>query len=186
MEGFYGFEVQAGKDVKPKIPAENVLRVTQIALPANANGAVSVTVTYDGRTFAVGTLDAKASLFQISTDLIFGENQTVTFSAKGAGSVHVTGYLQPTADDEGMGDDMDMDDEEDDMSDDEEMDEDEEEEVFQQKKPVAKKAAKAAPVADEEDEEDDEEMSDDEEMDEDDEEDLDDEEMDEDDEEMDE
>ncbi|TPP52517.1 hypothetical protein CGC21_10540 [Leishmania donovani] len=95
MEGFYGIEVTAGKQVKAKIPEECALRVTQLAVPANAAGAVSLVVSFEGKLFTIATLDPKKGVYQMSTDLVFTEAQDVSFSAQGAGAIHVTGYVQP-------------------------------------------------------------------------------------------
>uniref|UniRef100_A0A0A9Z120 Nucleoplasmin-like domain-containing protein n=1 Tax=Lygus hesperus TaxID=30085 RepID=A0A0A9Z120_LYGHE len=100
MEGFYGIEVSAGKTVKPKIPEECALRITQLALPANASAVISIIVSFEGKEFTIATLDPKKSLYQISTDLVFTASQGVSFTAQGAGAVHLTGYVQPVGNDD--------------------------------------------------------------------------------------
>ncbi|ORC86619.1 nucleolar RNA-binding protein, partial [Trypanosoma theileri] len=150
MEGFYGVEVSAGQQVKPKIPEEHALRLTQIALPANASAAVSLIVSFQGKQFTIATLDPKKS-FQMSTDLVFTE--PLTLSATGAGCVHVTGYVQPVGNDlDSLGSH--------DFADDEEDDDDDEEEL--EAVPAKKMNGAVAPASDdddddEEDDEDDEE-----------------------------
>ena len=126
MESFFGAEVAAGKEVKPKMPDNYVLRLSQAALPAGAAGRVTLFVTVDGKTLAIGTLDANAKAYQLSIDLVFGSQQQFSLSAKGTGSVHVTGFMQPTGDDD-FGGEMSGSDEEgsDEEGDDEEMDFDE-------------------------------------------------------------
>ncbi|KAH8613646.1 hypothetical protein ERJ75_000755400 [Trypanosoma vivax] len=89
MESFYGLEVAAGKQVKPKIPEDHVLRLTQVALPVNANAAISLVVSLEGKQFTIATLDPKRNTFQTSTDFVLTTEQAITFSAVGA-ATHVT------------------------------------------------------------------------------------------------
>ncbi|RNE97025.1 nucleolar RNA-binding protein, partial [Trypanosoma conorhini] len=137
MEGFYGVEVAAGKQVSLKIPEEHALRLTQLALPANASAAISLIVSFQGKQFTIATLDPKRNVFQMSTDLVFTEPTTLT--ATGAGCVHVTGYVQPVGDDVDSFAGHDFDD-------------DEEEEMV----PKKKNGKPAAPAGDDEEEEDEE------------------------------
>ncbi|PWU88192.1 putative nucleolar RNA-binding protein [Trypanosoma cruzi] len=143
-EGFYGVEVASGQQVKPKIPEEHALRLTQLALPANASAAISLIVSFQGKQFTIATLDPKKNLFQMSTDLVFTEPATLT--ATGAGCVHVTGYIQPVGNDmdslngQDLSDDMDEDD-----------DDNDDEDVAQRKR----KTANAAHADDDEIDEDD-------------------------------
>ncbi|PWV18070.1 putative nucleolar RNA-binding protein [Trypanosoma cruzi] len=159
MEGFYGVEVASGQQVKPKIPEEHALRLTQLALPANASAAISLIVSFQGKQFTIATLDPKKNLFQMSTDLVFTEPTTLT--ATGAGCVHVTGYIQPVGNDMDSFDGQDL---SDDM--DEDDDDNDDEDVAQRKR----KTANAAHADDDELDEDDDDDEEDEEDDDDDEE----------------
>ncbi|CBH13082.1 nucleolar RNA-binding protein, truncated [Trypanosoma brucei gambiense DAL972] len=90
VKGFYGVEVSAGQKVKPKIPEDHVLRLTQIAVPANASGAITLVISFKGKEFTIATLDPKRSLFQMGIDLVLTAEQGTTLSATGSGSVHLT------------------------------------------------------------------------------------------------
>ena len=144
MENFFGLEV-ASKDVKASIPPRSSLHISQVALPGNANGKATLYVTVDGKSFALGTVDAAASIYQIQLDHVMNSDQKVTFVAKGNTSVHVTGYVQPDMDD-GM-DDMMSDEDDMDLEDQAEMDMP----VVAKKQPpqaaAAKKSPKQAPAA---------------------------------------
>ncbi|AAZ12846.1 nucleolar RNA-binding protein, putative [Trypanosoma equiperdum] len=95
MEGFYGVEVSVGEKVIPEIPEGNVLRLTQIAVPANTSDAVSLVVSLQGKEFTIASLDPVRNVSQMGIDLVIKAEQNIILSATGNGSVHVTGYIQP-------------------------------------------------------------------------------------------
>eukprot|EP00343_Euplotes_focardii_P007295 CAMPEP_0205820550 /NCGR_PEP_ID=MMETSP0206-20130828/3206_1 /ASSEMBLY_ACC=CAM_ASM_000279 /TAXON_ID=36767 /ORGANISM="Euplotes focardii, Strain TN1" /LENGTH=161 /DNA_ID=CAMNT_0053115381 /DNA_START=27 /DNA_END=508 /DNA_ORIENTATION=+ len=147
MDAFFGFELVAGKEEKPKIPGDSVLRVSQLALPAGATERITIYVTVDGKTFAIATLDPKANVYHNVVDLIFSASQGFAMSAKGKGSVHVTGYLQATGDDDFGEEDGDLAGEGSDDSDDDAMMaamEDEEESESEEEAAPAKSSPKQA------------------------------------------
>lgn len=96
MEGFYGVEIAVGRHVKPQIPEACLLRISQIALPAGATGAVTLSVVIGGMSYAIATLDPTRAAFHASADLVVAASQGVTFRAEGVGAVHLTGFIQPS------------------------------------------------------------------------------------------
>lgn len=131
---------------------EKPFHLTKASLDYSTTDDEPIQVMYsDGEsTFLLCTLQ-KDKILQCSLDLNFAEGNTICFSTKGTGIVHLTGYMIP---DEDFGD-MDMDDE------DESADESEQEEaqpdlreLLQQKKKEKEKAGKKdkkkAPVVAEE------------------------------------
>ncbi|CCW65387.1 unnamed protein product [Phytomonas sp. EM1] len=101
MESFFGVEVMVGKPLKPKIPDDRVLHVSQIALPAGARDAVTFRVVLDRKSFTVATLDPKRGVYFTRLDFVFSPTQKVLFAADGpldSSSVHVTGFTQLSED----------------------------------------------------------------------------------------
>ncbi|CCW72172.1 unnamed protein product [Phytomonas sp. Hart1] len=101
MESFFGVEVMVGKPLKPKIPDDRMLHVSQMALPAGARDSVTFRIVLDGKSFTIATLDPKRGVYFTRLDFVFNPTQKILFSADGPldkGSVHITGFTQ-TSDD---------------------------------------------------------------------------------------
>lgn len=120
---------------------EKPFHLTKASLDHSTADNEPIQVMYsDGEsTFLICTLQ-KGKELQCSLDLNFAEGDTVCFSTKGIGIVHLSGYMIP---DDDFGDEMDLDDE------DESVDESEPEEaqldlreLLQKKKKEKEKAGK--------------------------------------------
>ncbi|CAD2222056.1 RNA binding protein [Angomonas deanei] len=95
MEGFYGLEVVGGRSpIKPKIPEDRVLRLTQIAIPPNCDSVMEFRVVYKNESLLIATLDPQKPTYHVSVDLIFVGGQEVLFSVVGSGSLHLSGYTE--------------------------------------------------------------------------------------------
>jgi len=161
---FWGLILKANKKYTQLL--EKPFHLTKASLDHSTTDDEPIQVMYsDGEsTFLLCTLQ-KGKELQCSLDLNFAEGDTVCFSTKGTGIVHLTGYMMPE-DDFG---DMDMDEE------DESVDESEPEEaqadlreLLQKKKKEKEKAGKKdkkkAPVVAEDSSDEDAEESDDEDV----------------------
>ncbi|KAK7196597.1 RNA binding protein [Novymonas esmeraldas] len=99
MEDFYGMEVFVGKTVKPKIPQDCLLHVTQVALPPTASHAITLLVKVKDQSFVLATLDPRQALFHMNVDMLFSHQQELAFTCEGAaGAIHVIGYTEPAGD----------------------------------------------------------------------------------------
>ncbi|KPI82914.1 putative RNA binding protein [Leptomonas seymouri] len=95
MEDFYGLEVFVGKTAKPKVPADRVLHITQIALPPNAVHPITLLVKFEANSFVLATLNPQQALYHMNVDLLFGGKQDLTFTCEGqSGAMHLIGYTQ--------------------------------------------------------------------------------------------
>ncbi len=129
LERFFGKEILGnGQPVKVAVAEGTTLHICQAALPATANGRTVLSITVDGTTFCIGTLDTNANLFQMPLELVVSAQQQLSFSAKGQSAIHISGFIEPVEDEDIDLDDMPESDEED-FDDEEDSDDDDEDDV---------------------------------------------------------
>ena len=98
MSRFFGSELKAGATIKPTVPEGHVLTLKQIAMPANATGKIVVTLTVDGATATVASLDPATGAYQMPMEVSVHSSQKFSLTAKGAGAVHLLGRVEETGD----------------------------------------------------------------------------------------
>lgn len=62
------------------------------------NGSATIFANVDGKKFVLAYLDNKNK--HTTLDLYFKDDQKVSFGIEGEGQVHLSGYLEPSFDDE--------------------------------------------------------------------------------------
>ena len=95
---FYGARLVEGHPVIPRISESAGLRITRVTLnPEKASaGRVSLEMKVNKNSFHVATLQ-KDKAEDKTLDLYFGNDEVVSFSAKGKGELHILGYLEPAS-----------------------------------------------------------------------------------------
>jgi hypothetical protein len=143
MLAFYAQEVEHGEGVELRPPEEYVLNITQVALTPKAQGIGSkIKATIDPTVLQIVSKDINGEQVvstvctldhtcrQATVNLTFGWDEIVTFrlaEGGGKGPVSISGFLQPSPDEEDelgyrQSGEYSSDDEEDEEDDDEELD----------------------------------------------------------------